>query len=37
RCISEIGGGLATDEWEGCNKIVEGTCGDVYDVCKLEA
>ncbi|MCI64889.1 hypothetical protein A2U01_0086147, partial [Trifolium medium] len=37
RRVSKIGGELATDEWEGSSGILERTCGDVYDVCKLEA
>ncbi|MCI96360.1 hypothetical protein A2U01_0117660, partial [Trifolium medium] len=37
RCISKAGGELTTDEWEGSSRIVEGTCGGVCIVCKLEA
>ncbi|MCI72221.1 hypothetical protein A2U01_0093484, partial [Trifolium medium] len=37
RRVSEAGGELATDEWEGSSRIVEGSCRDVYDVCIIEA
>ncbi|MCI62621.1 hypothetical protein A2U01_0083878, partial [Trifolium medium] len=31
------GGEFATDEWKRGNGAVEGTCGDVRDVCIVEA
>ncbi|MCI81944.1 hypothetical protein A2U01_0103218, partial [Trifolium medium] len=37
RRVSKTERELATDEWKGSSGILERPCGDVYDVCKLEA